>query len=145
MGTDDKQLFTQGGFALGFTEDLLVPALPAFGSRELAEAGPVVLMRLEDGVVIQAGPWAIDLHIDRAGRYLDTTSVLPRGPRLARLTLDPDDRAALLAVLNGPCPTRTTWSVSTWTAQAKGVNAECRATNSYQLSSLVGAAEARAT
>jgi hypothetical protein len=102
IGTDGRQLLIHSGFDFGFAEDLLVPALPVFGSRELAESSPVELARLEDRVVIKAGPWEFDLRVDRDGRYPDTADVVPRRPGATRLRLAPDDGASLLEALRGP-------------------------------------------
>src|SRR5262249_61690775 len=34
VGTDGRQLLVQGGFGLPWPEDVLIPALPAFGCRD---------------------------------------------------------------------------------------------------------------
>jgi hypothetical protein len=102
VGTDGRQLLIHSGFDFGFSEDVLVPALPVFGSRELADCGPVESARLEDRVVIKAGPWEFDLRVDRDGRYPDAADVVPRRSGATRLSLVPDDVASLLEALRGP-------------------------------------------
>jgi hypothetical protein len=45
IGTDGRTALVWGGFGFGFAEDLLVPALPVFGCRELAAEKSVRLGR----------------------------------------------------------------------------------------------------
>lgn len=101
IATDGKQLLVQGGFAFPFSEDVLVPALPVFGSRESAAATPVKLGRSQDSLVIQVGPWRFDLMIDKDGRFPDVKAVVPRGQPAARLTVTQADAEYLMDVLPG--------------------------------------------
>lgn len=98
--TDGRQLLVQSGFPLPWTEDLLVPRVPAFGLRDLLPAGgPVGVGRTESQVAVRAGPWLFLLAIDRDSRFPDIRAVIPRASTLkTRLRLDPAD-AALLADL----------------------------------------------
>jgi hypothetical protein len=78
VGSDGRTALVWGGFAFPFGDDLLVPALPVFGSRELAAGGAVRLGRTGTHMVVEAGPWRVLLGIDRAGRFPDVTGVVPR-------------------------------------------------------------------
>jgi hypothetical protein len=99
--SDGKQLLVQGGFAFPFAEDLLVPALPAFGARELAGAAPARLGRAGGRVVVQAGPWSFELAVDATGRFPDVQGVFPRGTAATTLVLDDADASYLPGVLPG--------------------------------------------
>jgi hypothetical protein len=98
VGTDGRTALVWSGFDFPFADDLLVPALPAFGSRELAGADARV-GRTPAHLVVGAGPWRVYLPVDAAGRYPDVAGVVPRGaPTVAGL----DDRDA--AELAGRLP-----------------------------------------
>jgi hypothetical protein len=101
IATDGRLLLVQGGFRFPFAEDVLVPALPAFGAKELAGAEPVQLGRAGDRIVIRAGAWTFDLALDRAGRFPDVQTVIPRGKVLTQLVLDDGDAEYLVDVLPG--------------------------------------------
>lgn len=96
VGTDGHQLLIWGGFGFPFQEDLLVPAVPIFGSRDLAGEQNVRLGRNAGHVVVRAGPWTVWLALDTAARFPDVHRVLPRTSRAARLVLDDVDAEALL-------------------------------------------------
>jgi hypothetical protein len=101
VATDGRQLLLQGGFALPWAEDVLVPALPVFGGKELGAGGPAAVGRTAEHVVVQAGPWAFHLPIDAAARYPDVRAVVPRTPTggASRLHLHEDDVPSLLRAL----------------------------------------------
>jgi hypothetical protein len=56
VATDGKQLLLQKGFTLPWSDDVLVPASPVFGCRELAQATPLQLSRTGTHIVLQTGP-----------------------------------------------------------------------------------------
>jgi hypothetical protein len=100
VGTDGRQLLAQGGFRLPWAEDVLVPRVPAFGSRELPAVDAVGLARTKSHVAVRVGPWTFALAIDTAGRYPDVDGVAPRlDGQVSRLCLDPADAAFLAATL----------------------------------------------
>lgn len=97
IGSDGKQLLIQGGFVLPWTDDLLVPRVPAFGLKELDEEEPVLVGRTTSHVAVRAGQWTFLLQIDTAGRYPNVDQVIPRpGPQATCLRVHPDDAAFLL-------------------------------------------------
>lgn len=100
IGTDGRQLLVQMGFALPWKEDVLVPALPAFGCKELAGVRPVRMGRSPPLVTVELGPWALTLTTEGATRYPDIDRVLPKPEAdCATLKLHPDDIALLLREL----------------------------------------------
>jgi hypothetical protein len=102
VATDGRQLLVQSGFPLPWTDDLLVPRVPAFAGRLLSGATPVAVGRTETHVLVQAGPWTFALAIDVKARYPDVRDVIPRpNARTTHLRLDPADAALLLKALPG--------------------------------------------
>jgi hypothetical protein len=100
VGTDGCQLLMWGRFDFPFSENLLVPAVPVFGGRELTLESDLKIGRTARHVVIAAGPWTVWLAIDTAARFPDVASVIPSSARLARMTIDEGDVAALLRVID---------------------------------------------
>jgi hypothetical protein len=98
--TDGRQLLVQRGFELPWEEDLLVPRLTVFGSRDLAAAEPIHLGRTKTHVALQVGSWTLLLTIDTASCFPGIESVIPRSNKTAiRLRLDPADAEFLAATL----------------------------------------------
>ena len=100
VATDGRTALVWGGFSFPFADDLLVPALPVFGSRELAAGGAVRLGRTATHLVVACGPWRVFLAIDRAGRYPDVAGVVPRAAATVA-GIDDRDAAGLAACLPG--------------------------------------------
>ncbi|HEY1859858.1 MAG TPA: hypothetical protein VGG61_05870 [Gemmataceae bacterium] len=96
-GTDGRQLLLWGGFALPFREDLLVPAVPIFGGRELAGEQDVRIGRTAKHVAVAAGPWTVWLAVDAESKYPDVIAVIPSS--FGKLVIDDVDAAALLQEL----------------------------------------------
>lgn len=100
VATDARQLLVHGGFGLPWSDDLLVPAVPAFGSVELPPGEAAGVARAAGRVFVCAGPWTFALPIDAAGRYPDVDPVIPRPQAArARLRIGPNDAEALAAAL----------------------------------------------
>ncbi len=78
VGTDGRQLVIASGFAMPWQDDVLVPAVPVFGHRELAEAESIMVGRTNTHVCVRAGNWTIFLLIDCQGRYPRIEEVIPR-------------------------------------------------------------------
>ncbi|MFO0806442.1 MAG: hypothetical protein U0791_25335 [Gemmataceae bacterium] len=97
IGTDAKQALIWGGFAFPFTDSILVPAIPVFGSRELPDA-PVQIGRDKDEFMVVCGPWSVHLPI-AAGKYPDVRQVLPKPGAGTSVTLDDAQAAELLRML----------------------------------------------
>src|SRR5262245_58011521 len=55
VATDGRQLLVQGGFALPWHDTVLVPRVPAFGIRELADEGEVSVGRTKSHVAVKVG------------------------------------------------------------------------------------------
>jgi hypothetical protein len=93
-------LLVQGGFALPWSEDVLIPALPLFVSRDLPSEGPVAIGRTAHHVGLRIGPWLLQMEIDAEGRFPNADTVIPRMDTMAsRLHLSEDDARFLVHVL----------------------------------------------
>ncbi len=77
-GTDCRVALLWGGFAFPFAGDVLVPALPVFGSKPMARAAPVLLGLGTGRLVVSAGPWSVSLPVNGTGRFPDVAAVVPR-------------------------------------------------------------------
>src|SRR5205814_5312153 len=99
VATDGKQLLVQGGFPFPWAEDLLVPAAPAVGARELAADGPVAVGRSGDHVLVAVGPWGFALAVDRAGRFPAADGVIPAGGAAAWCPFDPREGPGLVTAV----------------------------------------------
>lgn len=98
IGTDGKTALVWSRLDLPFADDLLVPALPVFGARELAGEQDVRLGRTTTHLVVAAGPWRVYLPVDKAGRFPDVAGVIPKdAPSVAGI--DDADAAALADAL----------------------------------------------
>ena len=100
VATDGRTALLRGGFTFPFADDLLVPALPVFGSRELAAESLVRVGRTATHLVVGAGPWRVYLPLDRSGRYPDVAGVVPRHAPTA-ITVADRDAAVLLEKVPG--------------------------------------------
>jgi hypothetical protein len=87
VATDGKQALVQGGFTFPFPEDVLVPAIPVFGCKELAGQNEVRIGMTASHLVVMAGPWTVWLLIDREGRFPDVEGAMPRSRLTTTLEL----------------------------------------------------------
>lgn len=79
IATDGRQALIQTGFSWPWKEDLLVPGLALFGSREFLPDSPAVVSKGENHLGIKVGEnWTIILAIDKTGRFPNVATVLPR-------------------------------------------------------------------
>jgi hypothetical protein len=100
IATDGRQLLVQGGFPFPWSDMVLVPRVPAFGTRELAEEGEVAVGRTKSHVAVRTGCWTFLLAIDTQSRFPEVEAVIPRtSAATSRLSLDPQDAAFLAANL----------------------------------------------
>lgn len=100
VGTDGKVALLWKGFSFPFADDVLVPALPVFGSKPLARPADVKIGRTAAHLVVRVGPWSAWLPTDAAAKYPDVAAVVPRhAPTVVRV--EASDAAALLPVLPG--------------------------------------------
>jgi hypothetical protein len=111
VGTDGMQLLVWGGFTLPFEGNLLVPAIPVFGSRELAKETEVCVGHTAEHLVVAAGAWMLWLTRDTVSRYPDVRAVIPHSARMSTLVLSEAEVTPLLrdlqetSALNGePVP-----------------------------------------
>jgi hypothetical protein len=118
IGTDGKLAYRHAGFRLPFPEDLLVPAVPLFGAKELRTAGTVSVGHTATHLVVAIGPWTVFLAIDAAARYPDLAGVIPKRPRPAAVIEFTEREAAeVRAALSGSPetdrPVELAWAVDT--------------------------------
>src|SRR5262249_32609319 len=78
VATDGRQLLVHGGFAFPGSDTVLVPRVPAFGSRELAGEEQVAVGRTKSHVAVKLGPWTFLLAIDTQSRFPNVEAVIPR-------------------------------------------------------------------
>ena len=100
LGTDGKAALLWNGFTFPFADDVLVPAVPVFGSKPLSRIMEVKIGRTATHLVVTAGPWSVWLPIDTRAKYPDVAAVIPRYAPTT-VAIDPSDAAALLPVLPG--------------------------------------------
>lgn len=100
IATDGKVAVLFGGFHLPFAEDLLVPAVPLFGSPEVRAEEDVRVGRTPAHLVVRAGIWTAWLAVAPAGKFPDVAAVVPRHAPTT-VALDRGDAAALLPQLPG--------------------------------------------
>ncbi|MFO0802713.1 MAG: hypothetical protein U0791_06265 [Gemmataceae bacterium] len=98
IGTDSKFLLVWGGFVFPFPESVLVPAIPVFGSRELADEADIRIGRTEAEVVVAFGPWSVHLPIG-SGKFPDALSIVPKPESCTSVTLDDAQAAELMLAL----------------------------------------------
>lgn len=98
--TDGRQALIQAGFTFPFTEDVLVPALPVFGSADLPADERIAIARTDTRFGIRIGPWTFLLVIDRQSRYPDVAGILPSSRKAGTTwTVPPNDGAFLAKTL----------------------------------------------
>ncbi len=100
IGTDGRTALVWSGLPLPVTADLLVPAVPVFGCRELTREREIRFGRTLDEVVVAAGPWRVHLPVDADGRFPELAAVMPRAAGTVA-GIDDRDAAELLAALPG--------------------------------------------
>src|SRR5262245_16306862 len=102
VASDGRQLLLQAGFSFPWKDDVLVPALPAFAGRELMGQSDVRLGRRGKRLLLQAGPWLLQVPAEGARGYPDVGRVIPPAQGEAtRLRLDAEDVSSLLEKLPG--------------------------------------------
>ncbi len=97
--TDGRQVLTHSGFSFGWEDEVLIPALPVLGCREL-DLGEVAVGRTEEHVVFCVGPWSVSVRISKEGRFPKIDSILPNQfAARSHVQLSQNDAASLADVL----------------------------------------------
>jgi len=100
VATDGKQLLLQGGYHFPWEEDVLMPSVPVFGSRELGQEVHVEIGRTKQRVVVRIGSWTFHLRIDTEGRFPKVGQVIPKlGAGATHWRIAPEDAAFLARAL----------------------------------------------
>jgi hypothetical protein len=100
IGTDGKRAYLRSGFPFPFPDDLLVPAVPVFGARELIPLDDVRVGRTDTRLVVAVGAWSIGLTIDTEGKFPDVAGALPKNLPTV-VGVDDRDADALIDALPG--------------------------------------------
>ncbi len=100
IGTDGKRAYLRSGFDVPFAEDVLVPAVPVFGAKDLGPRDAVRVGRTDSHLVVGVGPWEVYLAIDAEGKFPDVVGALPKTLPTV-VTVDDRDADALLDALPG--------------------------------------------
>jgi hypothetical protein len=100
VASDGRQLLVQFGFPFPWKDDVLIPALPAFASRQLSGEPDVRVGRQGERLLLEAGPWLWQLPAEAARGYPDVNGAIPpvQG-KATRLRLDSGDVVLLLEAL----------------------------------------------
>jgi hypothetical protein len=103
--TDGHHILIQAGFTFPWTDNLLVPARPLLGCKELDTGEPVRVGIAGDWVTLGIGPWLISLKINREARFPNIDDCLPQNETAkSHLTISPTDAEFLRHSLPGlPC------------------------------------------
>jgi hypothetical protein len=121
VGTDGRQLLAWGGFQFPWADDVLVPRLGGWASRELPRQAETRLGRDPEHVLVRLGPWDFALRGESADRFPRFEQVVPSARAAAtRLRLGPEsidllrrelprlpgasERPAPIALVLGPEP-----------------------------------------
>jgi hypothetical protein len=78
IATDSKRALIWGGFVFPFGGDVLIPAIPVFGCRELADEAEISVGHSATDLVVACGPWSVHLPVPSTGKYPDVLSILPK-------------------------------------------------------------------
>ena len=100
VATNGKLAVVFGPFPLPFAGDVLVPAVPLFGSPEVRDEREVRVGRTAAHLVVSAGDWTVWLGVAPAGKFPDVAAVVPRHAPTT-VALDRGDAAGLLPQLPG--------------------------------------------
>jgi hypothetical protein len=96
IATDGRQLLIQGGFTFPFKDEVLIPGVGVWGSKELPHDEEVLLGLGKESLTVSLGPWTLVLRVEPRGRFPPAESIVPtaRGSK-TRLRLGADDIALL--------------------------------------------------
>lgn len=98
--TDGRQILTQTGYHLGFDDDVLIPASPLLGCRDLDVGEPFRVGRNGEWLGFGVGSVIILVRIQKEGRYPKLDDLLPVADRApSRLGLSAQDATFLLNVM----------------------------------------------
>ena len=100
IATDGKVAVLFGGFTFPFAEDVLVPAIPLFGSLEVRDETEVRVGRTTSHLVVSVGDWTAWHGVAPPGKFPDVAAVIPRHAPTT-VALDRDDAAAVFPQLPG--------------------------------------------
>jgi hypothetical protein len=95
VGTDGHVALMWGQFKFPFGDNILIPALPVFGTKLLTSMDDVRVGRTAKHLVIAMGPWMVWLPTDATSRFPDVNGLIPRRTPMV-VAIDDQDAAELL-------------------------------------------------
>ena len=95
IASDAITLYWHKGFTFPFSETILVPAIPLFGVPVWSKLQGLSCGKTERYFVVRSGPWTAYLLIDKAGRFPDVKSVVPKTASATTFEIDRDDALRL--------------------------------------------------
>ena len=103
--TDGRHALAQVGFQFGFNDDVLVPAAPILGCRDLDIGEGVAVGRSGDWIGFGVGHWLVMLRINKDGRFPKLDDTIPNHEfARSQLDLSASDAEFLTKVIQGlPC------------------------------------------
>jgi len=99
IATDSKRALVWGGFVFPFGGDVLIPAIPAFGCRELAGEAEIRVGHSATELIVACGSWSVHLPVHTTGKYPDVLSILPKPGTGTSARLDETAAEELLQIL----------------------------------------------
>ena len=100
VATDGKIAVMFDGFTFPFAGDVLVPAIPLFGTPEVRDETDVRVGRTDSHLVVSPGDWTVWLGVAPACKFPDVAAVVPRHAPTT-VALDRGDAAGLHPQLPG--------------------------------------------
>jgi hypothetical protein len=103
--TDGRHALAQTGSQFGFNDDVLVPAGPILGCRDLDIGEGVAVGRNGDWIGFGVGHWLVMLRINKNGRFPKLDDTIPNHEfARSQRDLSPSDAEFLAKVIQGlPC------------------------------------------
>lgn len=105
VATDGHHVLVQGGFELPRPEDLLVPASPILGWKDIAPGDVVNVGSAGDWINFASGPWTVSLLVEKDNRYPEVEGCFPQvAASVAQLEISDADAVFLERTLPSlPC------------------------------------------
>lgn len=90
--TDGHHVFTQAGYRFDWDDDVLIPATPLLGCKELDQKEPIAVGRTDDWVAFGTAGFLVMHRIYKDGRFPKIDQILPNAEAAkSRLTLSDGD------------------------------------------------------
>lgn len=98
--TDGHHILTQAGYRFDWEDDVLIPATPLLGCKELDQKEPIAVGRTDDWVAFGTAGFLVMHRIYKDGRFPNIDQILPNAEAAkSRLTLSDSDARFLADTL----------------------------------------------